>query len=559
MDTAREQLFDRLQALRADYVDDYPKRILELNQSWKKLGKGKLKENDIEVFHRQARSLKGSGATFGFNEISVLAAQLDAILVNLASNNKQPETDEAQQISILIEKLGTIDLHTGSGNNEELGSEHGRQAGDNHPATNLLIVMSDRKETDDLYQQLNNYGYNIHTLHTITDISAQITKMNPTVILIEADFNNEKHSGIKAISDFKINGDKKIPPVIYISSNDDINTRIHAVRSGGTNFLVRPVNISDLSHCIEHISHKHLEEPFRIMIVEDTKSLAIFYDVTLQSANMTTCVVNDPMQVLEKLIDFNPELILMDMDMPGCSGPELAAVIRQLEAYISTPIVFLSSEMDTGKQLVAMQQGGDDFLTKPIEPDHLISSVKTRSLRYRKLRSFMVRDSLTSLYNHTKTKELLEKDLYRTSRSNGSLVFAMIDIDKFKRVNDNFGHPVGDKVIKSLARMLKQRLRKSDTIGRYGGEEFAVILYDTDIANATVVMNKIRESYAAVKHKAGDTEFNVTFSCGLAAYPFFDTTTELNEAADKALYRAKESGRNQVIAADPLLDQVTCC
>ena len=126
----------------------------------------------------------------------------------------------------------------------------------------------------------------------------------------------------------------------------------------------------------------------------------------------------------------------------------------------------------------------------------------------------------------------------------------MLDIDKFKSVNDTYGHPVGDKVIKSLARILKQRLRKSDTIGRYGGEEFAVVLYDTDINNAYKVMTEIREHFSLLSHNAGDIEFNVTFSCGLAAYPYFDTVAELNEAADRALYHAKESGRNCVVIAD---------
>jgi len=551
---AKQQLFQRLQALRSDYINEYPKRILELNLSWNEFSKHDFSNDVLEIFHRQAHSLKGSGATFGFGEVSTLAAQLDAILVSLASNNKQPELNESEQISILIEKLGAIDLSHEPDTYKPDFSQNESQPQDDNPVTNLLVVISDKKETDDLCNQLHNYGYNITIAHTIDEIPELITKLNPTAIIIDADFNHEKQAGIKVVSDYKNNNKNKLPPVIYIADNDDIKTRINAVRSGGTNFLTRPINISDLTDTIEILSHKHLEEPFRIMIVEDTKSLASFYDVTLQSAGMKTCVIHNPIQVLEKLIDFNPELILMDMYMPGCSGPELATVIRQFEAYVSTPIVFLSSEMDTYKQLQAMQQGGDDFLTKPIEPDHLISSVKTRSLRYRKLRSFMVRDSLTGLYNHTKTKELLEKDLYRTSRNNGSLVFAMLDIDKFKSVNDNYGHPIGDKVIKSLARMLKQRLRKSDTIGRYGGEEFAVILYDTDIDNATKKINKIRESFADVTHKAGDINFNVTFSCGLAAYPYFDTAAELNEAADKALYRAKEAGRNQIMTADPMLD-----
>jgi len=553
MTQAKEQLLQRLQALRDDYVSDYPQRILELSLSWRELSENRSDADIIETFHRQAHSLKGSGATFGFTEVSTLATQLDAILGSLAKDNHEPEIHEEKQITILIEKLGAIDLSE-IAQNQTFDPYSKSKVTIKDPVIRLLMVMSEKDETTHLQQQLSHFGYDISITHSIKNITDQISQIDPAAIIIEADFNGDEYSGINAINEAKNNDQLKLPPVIYISESSDIHTRISAVRSGGTNFLSRPLSITDLSDTLEAILQKDLDEPFRIMIIEDTKSLSKFYDVTLQSVGMETCVLNDPLLVLEQLIDFNPELILMDMYMPGCSGQELASVIRQFEAYVSTPIVFLSSEMDTDKQLSAMQKGGDDFLTKPIEPNHLITSVQTRSLRYRKLRSFMVRDSLTGLYNHTKTKELLEKDLYRIERSNASLVFAMLDIDKFKLVNDNYGHPVGDKVIKSLARMLKQRLRKSDTIGRYGGEEFAVILYDTDINSAANVMNKIRESFATVTHKSGSIEFNVTFSCGIAAYPFFSTATELNEAADKALYRAKESGRNQVMAADPRLD-----
>ena len=553
MPQAKEQLLQRLQALRDDYVSDYPQRVLELSLSWRELNENKNDSEIIEIFHRQAHSLKGSGATFGFTEVSTLATQLDAILGSLAKDHHEPEIHEEKQITILLEQLGALDLSE-IAQNQIFDPYSKTKNTDKNTVTRLLMIMSEKNETTRLQQQLSHYGYDISTAHSIENIADQISQIDPAAIIIEADLNGEEYSGINAISTINKNDQIELPPVIYISEANDINARIKAVRSGGTNFLARPLNITDLPDTLEDVLQKDMDEPFRIMIVEDSKSLSTFYDVTLQSAGMETCVLNDPMLVLEQLIDFNPELILMDMYMPGCSGQELASVIRQFEAYVSIPIVFLSSETDTDKQLSAMQKGGDDFLTKPIEPNHLITSVRTRSLRYRKLRSFMVRDSLTGLYNHTKTKELLEKDLYRTERNNGSLVFAMLDIDKFKLVNDHYGHPIGDKVIKSLARMLKQRLRKSDTIGRYGGEEFAVILYDTDVTNAAHIMDKIRESFATVTHKSGNIEFNVTFSCGVAAYPFFDTAAELNEAADKALYRAKESGRNKVITADPRLD-----
>jgi diguanylate cyclase (GGDEF)-like protein len=194
-----------------------------------------------------------------------------------------------------------------------------------------------------------------------------------------------------------------------------------------------------------------------------------------------------------------------------------------------------------------MRMGGDDFLTKPIEPDYLVTSVAIRAERMRVIRTFMERDTLTGLYNRSMSEEHLELAVMRARRSGGSLAFAMIDIDYFKNINDTYGHPTGDRVIVTMARLLQQRLRKTDIVGRFGGEEFAVVLPDTDLDEAREVIDQIRKSFSLVRHAYAKGEFSVTFSCGIAAYPHYGDASQLCDAADKALYRAKEGGRNRVI------------
>lgn len=300
---------------------------------------------------------------------------------------------------------------------------------------------------------------------------------------------------------------------------------------------------------IDTLIEEQEKEPFHVLIVDDDPEQVSYYALILQQAGMITSVASDPKTVLNVLVEAKPELILMDMYMPGCSGTELLAVIRQQEAFVSIPVVFLSVEDSEERKIDAIREGGDDFITKPAEPEFLITSITNRIRRTRDIRYFMERDSLTGLLNHSNLKEQLIREVLRGKRADSSLCFAMIDLDHFKKVNDTYGHLTGDKVLKSLSRILQERLRRTDIIGRYGGEEFGVILLNTTPENAVRILDEIRENFSRVRHQAEDNEFFVTFSCGIASYPSFDHPDELTGAADKALYEAKEAGRNRVIVS----------
>jgi diguanylate cyclase (GGDEF)-like protein len=160
----------------------------------------------------------------------------------------------------------------------------------------------------------------------------------------------------------------------------------------------------------------------------------------------------------------------------------------------------------------------------------------------------MIRDSLTGLYNHTHTLHLLDQEISRARQKGHPLCFAMIDLDYFKKVNDSFGHAIGDRILRSLSIFLKQRLRKTDHIGRYGGEEFVIILPNTHPDDALRVLDGIRERFAELRQHAGDQELNVTFSGGVAGWQG-GSAQALCERADRALYESKGNGRNCVSLA----------
>jgi diguanylate cyclase (GGDEF)-like protein len=291
-------------------------------------------------------------------------------------------------------------------------------------------------------------------------------------------------------------------------------------------------------------------EPYRILIVDDEEEAAGYHAASLRAAGLHTVILTDPFEVTSQLVEFQPDVILMDVYMPGVSGAELAAVIRQEEAFVGIPIVFLSRETDRMKQIAALGEGGDDFLTKPVPPDQLVAAVAARAQRGRRLREFMEHDGLTGLYSHSRIIEQLEAAVRRAERHEGRLAVAMLDIDGFKAVNDTHGHLVGDQVLKALAHLLRQRLRLNDVLGRYGGDEYLVVLPETDGGAALGTIDDIRRNFAAIEHDMGRRSFTVTVSGGVADFPGAATGHELIAMADEALYRAKRAGRNRVFRSE---------
>lgn len=291
------------------------------------------------------------------------------------------------------------------------------------------------------------------------------------------------------------------------------------------------------------------EPPYRVLVVEDSKTASTLIQRTLKESGVESMAISKPQEVLTALTKFQPDLVLMDMYMPGCTGVEVTRVIRQHEEFLSTPVVYLSADTSIALQVDALRLGGDHFLTKPFNPVILNAVVRSKIERYRILRRSMFLDSLTGLLNHTTSKQRVDAAVTAAFAEDTPLCVAMIDIDHFKKVNDTYGHPMGDQVIRSMAWLLKQRLRKTDAVGRYGGEEFLVILPQADAERAGQLLDRIRIDFSEFRHPVNGTSFACTFSCGIAQLTPGMTALSVVKLADEALYRAKREGRNQIVVA----------
>jgi diguanylate cyclase (GGDEF)-like protein len=551
MDSPPQNVEERLRSLREEYEAQLPEKIARLTEAAYAWLRTPLDTQALGAVHRMAHSLVGSSGSYGFAAVSQAARALEQELKSIIEGWTPPSADQLEKVRAAVAALADGRLEA-KGPPPSAPPLRGRvvQPGRRVPVESRLVYLWEphARLARDLSDQLAHFGYKVRMPVDLEALATTACDAPPAAIIVDAGEPDAEPAALAAITAIQHGRQEPIPTVL-ISSHGDLQSRLRAVRAGASSYLTRPVDMDELIDRLDMLTTRDAREPFRVLVVDDSPELADYLAGHLQQAGMLTAVVTDPMEVMGPLADFNPDLILMDLYMPGCTGLELAAVIRQQPDYLSTPIVFLSAETDKNTQLEALRLGGDDFLTKPVQVSHLISSVAARTLRSRTLRALMIRDSLTGLLNHTATEERLMAEVARAQRHQRPLAYALLDLDSFKKVNDTYGHATGDRVLISLSRLLQQRLRKSDVIGRVGGEEFVIIFTDTDGPTAVRVMNELRERFSLVRHSAEGHEFYVTLSAGVASFPERLEPVALNEAADKALYEAKQRGRNRVVLA----------
>ncbi|MDQ6992525.1 MAG: diguanylate cyclase [Mariprofundus sp.] len=556
--TSRPDLQAALAALKEAYKEKIPLRIDELKLGWKKV-KGASEDRALSKnLHRQMHTFSGTASTYGFIKLGELASQMETLVQKVLARHTSTlwlaaDIDAGEGLlqkleSVMADNLQLGQMKTVKSPTKVISSTQPRPLRGNRSAKPVYLVDDnvDFLKTTEL--QLQAFGFDVVSFATLSDFNKAVEQREPAAVVMDIEFPEGAQSGIEDIAQLNVKRQSPLP-TIFITANRDVMVRLKAVRAGGIGYFLKPVRIEYLADMLTNLTSPSDEEPFRIMVVDDSVEQTTYIETILQQAGMHTHAVNNPLSLLDQLSEGTPDLILMDLYMQGCTGLELSQVIRQMDEYVNIPIVFLSKEMDLEKQMHALSSGGDDFLAKIVQPWHLVSALSNRVRRSRMVRKLAETDGLTGLLNHTKSKERLEAELARAKRENNTLSFAMIDVDLFKKVNDQYGHPAGDRVLKSLANLCTQSVRQYDSVGRYGGEEFVLILPNTDATEAKQIMDKLRISFRNINHVSEGQIFQVSFSCGVASYPYFDSATQLAGEADKALYIAKECDRNNVVIA----------
>jgi diguanylate cyclase (GGDEF)-like protein len=299
-----------------------------------------------------------------------------------------------------------------------------------------------------------------------------------------------------------------------------------------------------------------MDNKIKILVVDDEDNFRSTLKDFLAAHNHHILEAGNGIQGLEVIEKEEVDLVISDMRLPKMDGITFTHKVKERRQDI--PVIVMTAYASIESAVEAMKAGASDFITKPFKFAHILFIIE-RVMETKQLREMAVKseyykqlsnlDGMTSLYNYRFFKEMLKHEVDRHTRYNRSLTLLMIDIDDFKKINDSYGHLVGDQVLKQVANLLKKSIRSHDLVARYGGEEFAVILPETMEEEAIKVGERIVTTIREYQFNLieGSPAESLSVTVGLASFPKdAEEVEQLVENSDQALYKGKNGGKNQV-------------
>jgi two-component system cell cycle response regulator len=308
----------------------------------------------------------------------------------------------------------------------------------------------------------------------------------------------------------------------------------------------------------------------RVLVVEDSPAQAEHLADVLTGEGLEVQIAGHAAEAIRRVRADPPDLVLLDMILPDMNGLEVLRIIKARPDEQFIPVILLSVRSDLDSRVAGLRMGADDFLAKPYAEAEVRARagamLRIKSLQdqlraaKRECERLSVTDGLTGLYNRRHFGERLREEFSRSQRYGAPLSLIMLDLDHFKALNDRYGHPFGDRVLRETAELMSTSIRDHDICARYGGEEFTIVLPSTNLQGAAAVaercLTRMRDKTYRTGADAGrpEEEVRVTASIGVACHPSSGVRSpeHLVELADRALYRAKAEGRNTIRLALPV-------
>lgn len=515
-------------------------RVALLEEAARAAVAGRMSDDLRQRARSAAHKLAGSVGTFGFVAAGRRARQVEQRLEGGAPLAVDDGRELARCIAALRREL--------EGGEPAAAAPMREGEGAAAPATalRLLVVDDDDVWAASVIAAAVQRGFAASHRHVAAVADGADGATAADVALVDPDAVH----GLEALT--RLTGRTPPVPVVVASALDRLPERLAVARHGGGWFLRKPLDPAQALDAVERVLRGGDGVPPTVLAVDDDPQVLATLRALLAPLRVRLATLEDPLRLWDRLAQVAPDLLVLDVDMPQVGGVDLCRAVRNDPRWATLPIVFLTAHDDAETVRRVFSAGADDFVSKPIVGPEVVTRVTNRLERARLLRRLAETDPLTGLANRRHGEREMERQLHLAGREGRPLSLAVIDIDRFKAINDRFGHSVGDTVLCGVAALFGRGLRAEDVAVRWGGDEFVVCLYGITggevLDRLAGLLDELRGQVFRDGRGAG---FAVSLTGGVAQFP--EDAADLSglfRAADAALLAAKEAGRGRFLAAN---------
>jgi diguanylate cyclase (GGDEF)-like protein len=413
----------------------------------------------------------------------------------------------------------------------------------------ILVVDDDAAMCERIAAEASSRGMQCEVATSPRQARAICGRQRPGIVLLDLTSEPEEIDDAYALLS-GLTAAMPPVPVLVLTGTGAFTDRVEAARHGSRAFLPKSLPAVQLLDAVEQFLGRERLATTRVLVVDDDPVVLDVIRALLEVRELEVATLTDPLRFWETLEQVAPELLILDVDLPGINGPELCRTVRNDPRWSRLAVIFATAHTDPATIEEVFNAGADDFLAKPIVGPELIARVANRLERVRLYRAQAETDGLTGLFNRAKADEGLAQLTMLADRHAEPVSLAMLDIDRFKLVNDRQGHAAGDSALRRLGEYLRRDFRGNDVAGRWGGEEFVIGMYAMTREDGVRRLTDLLERFCEEQFTGSAGTFQVSFSAGVAEYPRDAGDLDLLlRSADETLYCAKASGRACVLGA----------
>ncbi|MGB5639911.1 MAG: EAL domain-containing protein [Sedimenticolaceae bacterium] len=518
------------------FVRQLPKRIAAIEDIWARLHNGAWDHDQLEALYERIREISENSKAFSLFQLNESVFSLEVYLSSFIGSAMSPAPGQVGAITGLLRALKTAA-------NGTVSAEHPVE--DSSAAVGIFVLGEKGGLTAELADALRRLDCEVLYFSDTERLLQQMQARPPKVIVADTAELPEmpplSAELVRLRSHMSIN-----IPLIFISSSTALQLRVDAIRAGGDGYFVTPLDAPSVATQIRDMALPN-QQPFRVLVVEDDPTQADFAASILRKGGIEALQVTEPVKVIKSQREFKPDLILMDIYMPEVNGIELTSIIRDHQEFVTIPIVFVSGEQNTDKQLDALSVGGDDFISKPIRPKHLLGIVQTRIRRARQLLSATGQppkhDRVTGLFSRQLFLDRIARMIedHKVTESAGVI---LIQADDLPSLQHKIGVGGVDHLLSELGKVIAEQVEEKDLAARIDEHTFGLLLKRDTKTSITDLAGRMLGHISS--HRFAD-EVTVSGSIGLC---FIDDSSGnangIVSRAQSACLEAAALGGNRV-------------